>query len=72
MVDIKMKLYGYMKEAWKFDDDDEINEEYINSMMYLNLRNNSPIKETSKYSVTREVCEFCGDSHTGNKELCEI
>ena len=24
MVDIKMKLYDYMKEAWKFDDDDEI------------------------------------------------
>jgi hypothetical protein len=72
VVDIKKKLYQTMKEAWKHDEDDEITDEYINSIMYINLRNNSPIKEASKYSITREKCEFCGDSHTGSKELCEI
>ena len=30
------------------------------------------MKEVSKYSSTRQKCEFCGDTHYQNKELCCI
>ena len=73
ILDIKKKLFESMRHAWK-DNDDEINDKWINDMIFINLRNNSPIKpSTNKYSsITREKCEFCGDAHSKNKELCEI
>ena len=43
--------------------------------MYINIRNNSPAQKQGKYSYgtpPRERCEFCGDIHTGTKELCPI
>ena len=73
MVDIKRKIYESVKEAWKHEEGDEkINDEWICFNLFINFRNNSPVVGSSKYSRDRAKCEFCGDSHTANRELCEI
>jgi len=47
IIDIKRKIYESNRDAWE---NDKIDDEWINTALYMNLRNNSPIKGTSKYS----------------------
>jgi hypothetical protein len=60
---MKRKIYEKMKDAWT--DKEEIDDKWINSVLYINLRNNSPIATGSKYKA-RAKCEFCDSSHTAS------
>jgi len=47
---MKRKIYEKIKDSW--EDTEEIDDEWINTTLYMNIRNNSPLdpKAKGKYS----------------------
>ena len=71
MFDIKKKIYERVKYA--FDGDHEDDEEWINSVFVLQIKDTTPYKQSNRYGQkTKESCEFCGRKHDINNDICDV
>ena len=53
VIEIKKKIFEKVKDTW--EDHEEIEDEWINSVLYMNIRNNSQLDPKTKGKYSYEI-----------------
>lgn len=48
------------------------NDEELNEMINVNVKDNAPMLKSGSYARTKAACEFCGDKHQSRDEFCDL
>ena len=71
ILDIKKMIFQKVKYIYKEDSVVFRSDDDLNKNLIIQLFDNLPYIQESKYSKRRATCEFCKDKHGGNY-TCEI
>jgi hypothetical protein len=72
MLDIKKQIYKRIKGAFKTTKGEEGTDEEINKMIILQIKDTTPFSSKNTYNPRKEDCEFCGNKHNLQNDVCDI
>ena len=52
--------------------DEDNKDEWINTAIWLHIKDNTPYIEGRRHTQSKQKCEFCGRTHTMRDDICDI
>ena len=72
IMEIKTQIYERIKYMYSPKQQEEANEEWINKAINLNIKDNTPHIKGKYGNREKMKCEFCGETHNGRNDCCDI